>query len=72
MPPVGFVIGSYGTALLLNAIPRLSEVRVLPARDVVVEGPVEDPVQGDGDVVARLPLRVAVDDRPISLLLPPA
>jgi len=64
-------VALYGTALLLNAIPRLPEVRVLPARDVVVEGPMDDPVQGDGDVVACLPLRVAVDERPLRLVLPP-
>ena len=63
-------VALYGMALLLDAIPRLSGVRVVPAREVAVEGPADDPVQGDGDVVARLPLRVVLDSEPFNLLLP--
>ncbi|WP_307833614.1 diacylglycerol/lipid kinase family protein [Azospirillum brasilense] len=41
-------------------LPRFPDYRVLPARRVVVEGPVGEPVQGDGDVIARLPVEIAL------------
>lgn len=53
----------YGLALLLNAIPRLSDVAIVEGKVVEIEGPPGEPVQGDGDIVASLPLRVAIAER---------
>jgi YegS/Rv2252/BmrU family lipid kinase len=55
----------YGLALLLNRIPRLSDVTIVEGTEVEVAGPADEPVQGDGDVVARLPLRIALAEEPL-------
>ncbi|AWJ85384.1 lipid kinase [Azospirillum sp. TSH58] len=41
-------------------LPRFPDYRILPARRVVIEGPAGEPVQGDGDVIARLPVEIAL------------
>lgn len=55
----------YGLALLLNRIPRLSDVTIVEGSTVEVVGPAGEPVQGDGDVIARLPLRIAPAEEPL-------
>lgn len=55
----------YGVSMLLNRIPRLSDVTILEGRTVEVAGPTDEAVQGDGDVIARLPLRIALADEPL-------
>ena len=58
-----FAVMRYGAALLLNIIPHLSDVDIVEGRDIAIEGPDGEPVQGDGDIVASLPLRVAIAGR---------
>lgn len=41
-------------------LPRFPDYRILPARRVIVDGPAGEPVQGDGDVIARLPVEIAL------------
>ncbi|WP_448207617.1 diacylglycerol/lipid kinase family protein [Azospirillum sp. sgz302134] len=41
-------------------LPRFPDYRIVPAERVVIEGPVGDAVQGDGDVIARLPVEIAL------------
>ncbi|NUB15344.1 diacylglycerol kinase family lipid kinase, partial [Azospirillum brasilense] len=41
-------------------LPHFPDYRILPARRVVIDGPAEEPVQGDGDVIARLPVEIAL------------
>ncbi|CAO3373522.1 diacylglycerol/lipid kinase family protein [Azospirillum argentinense] len=41
-------------------LPRFPDYRILPARRVVIDGPAGEPVQGDGDVIARLPVEIAL------------
>ena len=53
----------YGLALLLNLIPRLPDVDIVEGRSIEIEGPPGEPVQGDGDILASLPLRVSIADR---------
>ena len=53
----------YGLALLLDIVPRLPDVDIVEGQSIEIEGPSGEPVQGDGDIVASLPLRVAVADR---------
>lgn len=50
----------YGLALGLNRVPRLSSVTLRPFRQMEIEGPAGDPVQGDGDIIAILPARISV------------
>lgn len=40
-------------------LPHFQDYRIVPAQRVVITGPVGDPVQGDGDVIARLPVEIA-------------
>ncbi|MDQ2105670.1 diacylglycerol/lipid kinase family protein [Azospirillum isscasi] len=51
-------------------LPRFPDYRILPARRVVVEGPAGDPVQGDGDVIARLPVDIALAPWVLPVLAP--
>jgi YegS/Rv2252/BmrU family lipid kinase len=60
----------FGAALVLGLLPRLPGYRVVRGRRVVIEGPPGDPVQGDGDIIARLPVTVALDDRALALVVP--
>lgn len=60
----------YATALLLGRLDRLGDVIILPAKRVSIEGPAGEPVQGDGDVIARLPLDVTVAEAPLRLVMP--
>ncbi len=53
----------YGLALLLDVIPRLPDVDIVEGRVVEIEGRPGEPVQGDGDIVASLPLRIAIADQ---------
>lgn len=55
----------YGLALLLNRIPRLSDVTIVKGTKIEVAGPANEPVQGDGDVIARLPLRIELAEEPL-------
>ncbi|WP_247883081.1 diacylglycerol/lipid kinase family protein [Azospirillum brasilense] len=41
-------------------LPRFPDYRILPARRVIVDGPAGEPVQGDGDVITRLPVEIAL------------
>ncbi len=62
----------YAAALGLGRLPRLPDVRILAARRVTVEGPAGDPVQGDGDVIARLPATLEVLPEALALVMPRA
>lgn len=61
----------YGAALVLGRLPLLPDVRIVAGRDIVIEGEPGAPVQGDGDIVARLPVRITVADECLSLIYPP-
>jgi YegS/Rv2252/BmrU family lipid kinase len=71
----------YGTALVTGRLARQAAqggkeakgglgYRVVPAVRVRIEGPVGDPVQGDGDTVARLPVDMETA-APFRVLAPP-
>jgi YegS/Rv2252/BmrU family lipid kinase len=59
----------YGTALLLDLVPRLPGVTLVSGARVEVSGP-PGPVQGDGDIIATLPLTATVAPQPVRLLTP--
>ena len=60
----------YGAALVLGRLPRQPGIRLLPAHEIDVAADISAPVQGDGDIIARLPLSARIDERPLSLILP--
>jgi YegS/Rv2252/BmrU family lipid kinase len=60
----------YGLALPLGKLSDLPEVRVISARSLVITGPRGAPVQGDGDIVARLPAEISIADETIELICP--
>ena len=60
----------YGAALLLGRLPRAAGYRIVPGRHVTVEGPAGDPVQADGDIIARLPVEIDLAPRRLSLVVP--
>ena len=41
-------------------LPHFRDYRIVPAKRVIIEGPVGDAVQGDGDIIARLPVEIAL------------
>lgn len=61
---------AYGLMLLLGRLPRARGIASIHATRVVIEGPVGDPVQGDGDLLTELPVTVTVSERRIRLLCP--
>ena len=42
----------------------------MAGREVLIEGPPGDPVQGDGDIIAHLPVRIDLDPTALSLVVP--
>jgi YegS/Rv2252/BmrU family lipid kinase len=67
-----FSIFRYGAAMLFGRVPTLSDVKLVTGREILVEGPPGDPVQGDGDTLTELPLRVAIAPSALPLLVPAA
>jgi diacylglycerol kinase family enzyme len=60
----------YGAALLVRRLPKTKGVVIIAARTVIIAGADGAPVQADGDIVAHLPIAIAVADRPIPLIGP--
>ena len=60
----------YGLALPLGKLPGLPEVRVVSARNILITGPRGAPVQGDGDIVARLPAEISIAEQTVELICP--
>src|SRR5262245_49828083 len=60
----------YAVALALGRLPYLADYRIIGGRSVVIEGPVGDPVQGDGDIIARLPVRIELVPHPLRVVVP--
>ncbi len=53
-----FNAARYALGMQLDRLSRMDDVRVLPARSVRIDGPAGDPVQGDGDLIAYLPVEI--------------
>ena len=60
----------YALALALGRLPRLPDFRVVRGRAVTIDGPAGDPLQGDGDIIARLPVRIEIAPQPLRLIVP--
>jgi diacylglycerol kinase (ATP) len=61
----------YAVALAFGRLPKLTDFRIVRGRAVTIEGPVGDPVQGDGDIIAQLPVRIEIAPQPLHIIVPP-
>jgi YegS/Rv2252/BmrU family lipid kinase len=61
----------YAIALALGRLPKLADFRIVRGRAIAIDGPVGDPVQGDGDIIAELPVRIELAPQPLRLMVPP-
>ncbi len=61
----------YGLWMLLGRLDRLDDVLILPGQVVTVEGPAGEPVQGDGDIIGRVPLTAGLAEKTLAVLAPP-
>jgi YegS/Rv2252/BmrU family lipid kinase len=57
-------------ALLLGRVHRRSDVTILRSRSALVSGADSFPVQADGEIVARLPVVIAIAEQPLRLVRP--
>ena len=60
----------YGIALVLGRITAWRDVQLVSGREVIVSGRTGEPVQGDGDIIATLPLRIALDPERVRMVYP--
>lgn len=60
----------YTAAVVLGRIGRQPDYRVVPARSIRVIGNEGEPVQADGDIVARLPVEIETVPDALELLVP--
>ena len=60
----------YMCGMAMGRLHRLPDYRVIPAAAVSIEGPAGEPVQADGDIIARLPVRIASAARSLPVLAP--
>lgn len=59
-----------GLGLPFGALGRMPGVIVRAAKTIRVDGPAGEPVQADGDIVARLPVTIRVADQRINVIAP--
>ena len=60
----------YALALAGGRLHRSRHVEIIKAKRVTIEGPVGDPVQGDGDLIGRLPVTIELSATSIGLRRP--
>jgi YegS/Rv2252/BmrU family lipid kinase len=61
---------TYALALGTGGLAHRADYRILPATSVRIEGPADDPVQGDGEVLTKLPVEIALASQPLRLWMP--
>ncbi|MGD9743938.1 MAG: diacylglycerol kinase family protein [Dongiaceae bacterium] len=57
----------YGLALVRGRLAGRRDFMIRTGRSVTIEGPVGDPVQGDGDIIGRLPVAISIAERPVEI-----
>jgi len=62
---------SGGIALFTNRLKPGPGFTIGPGRQIVIDGPVGDPVQADGDIVATLPIEITSLAGTLKLVYPP-
>lgn len=60
----------YAIWLAMGRLHRLADVKIIPATNVVVEDVSDDPVQGDGDILAHLPANISLAPKSLAVLMP--
>lgn len=60
----------YAIWLALGRLHRLPDVKIIPATDIFVEKLNNDPVQGDGDILAALPAEISLSPKRLNVLMP--
>lgn len=60
----------YAVALGIGRLPRTHGYRIVTGRRVTIDGPVGDPVQGDGDIIGRLPMTIGLAPAALALVMP--
>lgn len=60
----------YAAGLVLDRLDRLADADLARARTVRVDGPEGEPVQADGDIIARLPASISVSAHRLRVLAP--
>ena len=60
----------YGMALALGRLPLLPDVEIIPAQRMKISAASGVPLQADGDLIASLPVEIAVSDHMIDLVVP--
>ncbi len=60
----------YGLALPLNKLPHLPEITMISTDRATILGPRGAPLQGDGDILARLPVELRIAHETVDLAVP--
>jgi diacylglycerol kinase (ATP) len=60
----------YLAALVVGMTHRLRDVTILPTQSLTILGPSGMPVEGDGDIIATLPVTIRISDRPLFVVGP--
>lgn len=60
----------YLLAMPLGRLPRLADYRIVPARHVSIAGRAGDPVQGDGDILTRVPVDIDLAPERLTVVVP--
>ena len=60
----------YGVALVLGKLSTLRDVTLVVGREITVDGEAGQPVQADGDILARLPVHITIDPEPVRVVHP--
>ena len=56
--------------MILGRLDKLPDYEVVPATSIIVEGLAGEPVQGDGDIITRLPLDARIASDRLNMLVP--
>ncbi len=62
----------YALAVEQGGLTGLKDYQIVPGKKIVVEGPADDPVQADGDIVAKLPVEIEAVPGALNLVMPVA
>ncbi|MBL8710260.1 MAG: diacylglycerol kinase family lipid kinase [Rhodospirillaceae bacterium] len=62
----------YALALSLGRLARAPGFRIVAGTHVTINGPVDDPVQGDGDIIGHLPVTIDLAPAALALVMPRA
>ncbi len=60
----------YIWGMVTGGLSRLADVRVVRTTKLSIDGPTGEPVQGDGDIIATLPVEIAVAPERVRLVRP--